>query len=250
MTRMPLMNRAVPRRRSGVPMRRLAITALMVLGLALTGCDGGEPGQRQSGSAGPRPSSEPSYQEVPGGQVGEPSAGPTGTNRPGSAEPTDHQEPTGHDDQHLPYEPAPADVATVAKSYIDAKENAESWHRDKPDSWLADVKPLMTDQAHRELSGQYKDGGSTWVWDASHTSGLAVNAVVNGCSIPGESKGQAETVVRCDFTDQVVDKSGKPIPLTRVQPVWPYVGPATAVLVMTKSGNKWLVDDDVSDAAG
>lgn len=227
------------------PVRRSVITALIVFGLALTGCDSGA-GGRQQPTDSTRPTAGPSYQDVPGGEVSPTDSRPSASDPPASPP----HEPTGDEDAHRPYEQAPAAAERVAAKYIEARENAESWNREKPDSWLSDVKKLMTERAYAKLAEEHKGAGTSFVWDASHSSGLGVKPVLTGCTIPGETVGKSETVLRCNFTDQVIDKSGKPVPLTQVPPVWPHVGPKAAVLVMKSEKGSWRIDSDRSAAAG
>jgi hypothetical protein len=237
------------------PCRRLSmIIGTALLGIALAGCTG----EVEPGASSPAPSSpQASYPEVSGGvetagipgasasaDSPSPSAGSAGDpaatagSAPASSIPT--------------MGTAPEDATEVAKKYIGYRENAMSWDQETPRSWLAQAKPLMTDDGYADVSEGYSDEGSAgYAWSLSHESGYAVKVAVE-CQVPSAAGSTEDAVtLQCAVTDQVVDKSGKPLPITKIPTAWPYAGPQQpALLSMVRDGGDWLIDDDLTGEAG
>ena len=198
--------------------------------------DGSEPASPSASYAGPGGASAPG---IPGASAPEETPSPSA---PISIEPS--ADPTTVPTMGE----APSETISVAERYLDARENALAWNHDKPSSWLKEVKPIMTTDGYQKLSEGYSDEGNPgYAWSLSHREGLAVK-VATDCAVPSAAGStKTQVTLQCGVTDQVVDKSGKPIPLTKIPDAWTHVGPQPpAVLSLVAKDGEWLINADLT----
>ena len=145
-------------------------------------------------------------------------------------------------------------VQQAAVGFVTVRENQQSHQHAKPRDWLTQVAEYMTTDGHSELAASIPEEGHTGdTWNVSHDEGLGV-AVEMGECVVYEAAGVNEPdhkIVQCPVSDVVVGSDGKPVAVTEIPAVWPYVGPQTpAVLEMKQVGGKWLVHADWTGLAG
>lgn len=224
---------------------RVAVLTPVVLALALglSGCE-----LKDAPAVAPTPTSTGPTVEQP--QVPKlpqsPSTSASGT----SGATTSGGKPSG-DSTHPTTKPIPDDTAKVATAYLNARENAASYDQPTATSWLKNVEPLMTKKGFEVMKASLGDpSGAQYAWQVSHDKGYAVKVSVNCVANSAVPDTDTSKALLCSLTDQVVDKTGKPVPTTDIPPSWPYVGPqASATLMMAKVGSDWRVDLDASGMA-
>lgn len=146
------------------------------------------------------------------------------------------------------------DVTTVARKYVEVRENAQSYYQKTPRSWLSQMKPLVSATLYakmkRDASGA-QNGNLGNVWATAHARKLTVH-VVSKCQV--NNQGGPNTASRkfltCTVNDKPADKDGKVLPLTQIPPNWPYAGAqAAAQLDMRKEKGRWVVNADYTGQA-
>ena len=154
------------------------------------------------------------------------------------------------------YNPVPGLVdpaaLPVAAAYLAARENAVSFTHPTPTSWLNEVRTIMTPAGLARLT---KMGGGTtplFGFATAHDRRWSVATQV-ACEEnvdPGHATATRVTL-SCAVTDRTVDGTGTPVIVGALPVSWPYNGlQISAVLLLVKSGGKWLVEADQTGQAG
>lgn len=150
--------------------------------------------------------------------------------------------------------PAPVSISKqereVAQTYLNARENAESYYQKTNTSWVDEAKPAMSDSFYKKMKAEGASNGQ-YQWDMAHKLKIKVK-VTSQCD-RNENAPSTPTryVAICSVTDLVVDEKGKPYPLSKVPEQWGNGGQMpTAQLVMAKQGDSWVVADDATGMAG
>ncbi len=213
----------------------LSPVVVVTVACLLAGC-GGSPK-----AAGDTPIPTP-----PGDGIASPTATATATTTPSPVTTTSRPEVSS-----LPSTVESA-INAAAQKYLIHVENSQSYFRENPRSWLADVKPLMTTAGYREVSRRpnLTDPG----WPIAHSRGWQVQltAACRRNHPDGEtneldqiSAKTTRVLTLCRFTDLTWDRRGDPVPTNDLTAAWAFHGSKSALLDLRKVKGKWLVQSDL-----
>ncbi len=142
-------------------------------------------------------------------------------------------------------QPLPPAVVSVVTGYIQSREAAVGVDQATPDAWLTTVKTLTTSAWFNQL----KPLDSAGDYAVAHTNAYKVNAKVTLCLWDDEAALHTASsgVVICQVSDSTLGQNGAPIPTAALIQGWKHNGQQTpAIIGLTNSNGKWLVNNDLT----
>jgi len=145
----------------------------------------------------------------------------------------------------------PTTALKVVASYIQAREDSVGDDQPSPVSWLATVKPIVTEQWFAQLQppGTVQTSSTPHDYTVAHDQHYTVKAVVSACLWDRHVASPTDTsgAVICSVYDNTIGADGRVISSDSLPFGWTATGQQQpAILKIVSQHGSWLVDEDVS----
>lgn len=218
--------------------RHHILTAAVAAALALAGCSSDDPAAEDT--AGTDQNVQPAPANPGTVDQAKPSEAPTQLS---------DEEREEIEQQMTPGE-ATKDQLDAIRAYLEVRENAESTKYDDREEWEEALEKVTTDQGLETVLESYSPADNSNARMVATEREYEVQVSVGECvENPGWGEDNNTIAVQCELTDLVYDDQGM-VPSQDVDNTWPYYGEQESpILVLTKDGDKWLLDGDFTGKA-